>query len=446
MIKHPAIKFNTFIPVYNWIYPLAGVATSRFANPMDVFKEKLPSQSRAIYVHIPFCESVCTFCPFVRGTNHNDETISAYVDALVQEIELKGAFPNLSGVPIGAVFFGGGTPSLLKPHHMEIIGEALHKNFDLSGCREFSLEFEVKSVSTETAEAARAMGVTHARFGGQSFQPYFRDVFNLTSSVEQLKAAAELLKAHFPFVSCDMLYGLPGQTESDFMSDIDSACELGITNLDFYPINMISTQTKLRKRFSADKRTQVSGLTKFYMNILLRSALAEKGYLPHNGHGYVKTTDLQSGSDTVVTDTYSFVYHEHVLGYPDHDLLGFGVNAVSSFYGYTVFNPASVSHYINSLRDRHLSVSVMEHSKHLDACRPLSLALPYHGAIPKDWLDWDLIPVDVATRLSKLIDNDLIDESKDSYVLTREGWEWYANVMYYLLPSEEQAEIEKILS
>src|SRR4051794_41395767 len=111
------LKYNWFLPFYNWIYPIGGQAsethTGRTAE--EVFGRISPAQSRALYVHVPFCDTICTFCPFVRAAEHDREVISEYVDALVKEIRLKGEIPQLTSTPIGAVFFGGGTPSFLTP-------------------------------------------------------------------------------------------------------------------------------------------------------------------------------------------------------------------------------------------------------------------------------------------------------------------------------------------
>src|SRR5207248_2068900 len=113
------------------------------------------------------------------------------------------------------------------------------------------------------------------------------------------------LAAEFPHVSCDLMYGMSGETEDDLAQDIERACSLGLRNLDFYPINNVVTQKKLHRAFRREDKRPVSGLTKFYMNIFLRECLRERGFVPHNGHGYVRVSDAEIARDPVVTDTYS---------------------------------------------------------------------------------------------------------------------------------------------
>jgi coproporphyrinogen III oxidase-like Fe-S oxidoreductase len=379
---HEVLKFDTFLPMYNWIYPLSGKPSLRFSHEKSsqVFSCVPPSRSRALYFHIPFCETICSFCPFVRGRYRDGSEVDSYVDALLREIEFKSRFRTLTEIPIGAIFFGGGTPSLLEPHHIRRIGKALRAHFDLGSLREFSFEFEVKSARVDRMEALAEIGVTHARYGLQTFSPAYRDLFHLTATLEQIRAATERMRAVFPYISCDILYGMNGQTEEELLQDVEEACGLGIRNLDFYPINNLVTQPELHKSFRLENKPTLSGLTKYYMRLVLREALLEKGFLPHNGHGWVRVPPEEIARDPVVTDSYSFVYHEHMLGYPDYDLLGFGTNAASSFANFCVFNPASRDAYVQSLSDGHLPVKVTEHEHAVDACRPLALALPYQAA------------------------------------------------------------------
>lgn len=444
---HEVLKFDSFLPIYNWIYPLAGKPSGRYAgsNAVGVFDEIAKSRSRALYFHVPFCETICSFCPFVRGKFRDSSLIDVYVDALLREIELKSKYRGLTDSPVGAIFFGGGTPSLLSPRHVQRIGEALSSCFDLSMLREFSFEFEVKSVNADLIESLLDIGVTHARFGLQTLSPKYRELFSLTATENQVRSAAHLLGSAFPHVSCDLLYGMNGQSEEELFDDLQGVLELGVPNIDCYPINNLMTQPRLHRAFREIGAAPTSGLTKFYMNLLVREVMREGGYLPHNGHGYVRCDAGEVARDPVVTDTYSFVYHEHVLGYPGFDLLGFGTNAVSSFDKFVVFNPSGREQYVRQMMDGQLSVRVNEHGSEIDACRPLALALPYHGSADREDIDWRRVPELIQLRLAELERHGLVESGKNTISLTRLGWEWYTSVMYYLQPIEEQRAIREIV-
>ncbi|HVZ39474.1 MAG TPA: radical SAM protein [Candidatus Kapabacteria bacterium] len=441
------LPFNRFLPIYNWLYPLTGKRSKRFSgiHALDVLSALQPARGRALYLHIPFCETICTFCPFVRGGYRDPSIIDAYVDALETEIRIKASYPLVTDPPVRSIFVGGGTPSLLEPDHIRRIGAALAQHFDLSQLTEFSFECEVKSVTPERIGAMREIGVTHARFGLQTFSPEYRRLFNLTSTIDQIERATTMFSDAFPYVSCDILYGMNGETVDELRNDLNRVCDLGLRNIDIYPINNVVTQPKLHASFADEGLAPTSGLTKFYMNIYVRETMRERGYLPHNGHGYVKVPKDELDGDPVVTDRYSFVYHEHVYGYPGYDLLGFGTNAVSSFEGFSITNAASRNGYIASLADGIIPMTVRKHEHDIDACRPLALSLPYHGAARKEWIDWPSLHESAWERLQRLIAHGLVAETSNAFELTRTGWEWYSSVMHYLLPPAEQSAVDTII-
>ena len=451
LYKDTALKFDSFMPIYNWFYPLSNAPLSHIdcSQPLAVFDQLSTSQvrKRAVYLHIPFCDTICSFCPFVRGKFTNYDTVKRYTKALIKEIQIKSKYKSISSVPIGSIFIGGGTPSILDPEDIRDIGHTLKECFDLSGMEEFSCEMEVKSVTEEKNEAFKSIGVTHARFGLQTFNSKYRDLFTLTATLEQTYSAIDSLKKTFPFVSFDMLYGMHGQTEEEFVQDIHHAVETGANNIDFYPINNLMTQVSLHSSFNKKGLQPTSGLTKYYMNMLLREYMRSNQYLPHNGHGYVRVTRAQASENPVLTDTYSFKYHDYVYGYSDHELIGFGANAISSLNNFSFFNTASREGYIKSLlADNVWDFSIGMHSSITDASKPVILRLPYHGRIERSKVDWQHVHPATLQALSDLIDCGLVVESADSYQISRDGWYWYVNMMYFLSPPDEKREIEKFIN
>jgi len=132
------VKFDRQFPIYNFFFPSQGKARAS-ASVAQVWNEPAyPVRSRALYFHIPFCDTICNFCPFTRGRYSNRAVIDEYFVTLLDEIRLKAELIDLKRVPIGAIFFGGGTPSLLDPEQIRRLGELIRATFDLSQLREFS--------------------------------------------------------------------------------------------------------------------------------------------------------------------------------------------------------------------------------------------------------------------------------------------------------------------
>lgn len=435
------IKFDRQYPLYNFFYP------SQRRNIIDADLTKVltlsndSAISRALYFHIPFCETICNFCPFTRGVVRDKEIINVYFRALIKEIELKSEKCDLSAVPVRAIFFGGGTPSLLSTEQILALGHIIKKKFDLSQLKEFSFEIEVKSLSLEKAMALKEIGVTHPRFGLQTFNPNWRDMFDLTASLEQIYSAAEILTSHFDFTSFDILYGMNGQDESHIIEDLDKAVSLGTKCIDIYPIDNIMTQVKLHKKTKDAGYQPTSATRKFSMNILIDQYMRSRGFCPHNGHGYYRTQD----NNKIVTDEYSFVYHEHVYGYHNYDLISFGVNAISSIFGHTITNVASKHKYIEEIFKGNIPCSISQHTADLDYSKPLVLRLPYHGSIEKNIVNWGSANQETLHKLDELVNVGLIKETPDRFEVTKLGWYWYVNMMYYLMPHHDQLVMNNIV-
>ena len=428
------VKFDRQFPIYNFFFPNQGKARATDPVPLIWAEAARHVRSRALYFHIPFCDTICNFCPFTRGRYSNRAVIDEYVEALIAEIRLKADLIDLKQVPIAAIFFGGGTPSLLDPEQIARIGALIRETFDLSQLREFSFEVEVKSLTPERAQAMREIGVTHPRFGLQTFSPKWRDMFDLTASLDQINAAAALLKQRFPYQTFDILYGMSGQDEDELMADLQAAAALGTTNVDIYPIDNVVTQVGLHEKLARSGAAPTSAMRKFAMNLLVDQTMRHAGFMPHNGHGYVRT----GASADVVTDAYRFVYHEHVYGYHDHDLMGFGVNAISSTKGHVMTQTHNKKIYREAISQGRIPGEASTHEGALDYARPIVLRLPYHGRIEKHRVRWDAVHPEVLEKLECLKQEALVTEDDTSLSLTKLGWYWYVNLMYFLMPRADQ--------
>ncbi|PMS35796.1 oxygen-independent coproporphyrinogen-3 oxidase [Trinickia symbiotica] len=428
------VKFDRQFPIYNFFFPSQGKERSTRTFSEIWTEANRHARSRALYFHIPFCDTICNFCPFTRGKYSERTVIDRYFDSLLSEIRMKADLADLKGIPIGAIFFGGGTPSLLDPDQIVEIGELIRNTFDLSHLREFSFEVEVKSLTRERANAMREIGVTHPRFGLQTFSQKWRDMFDLTATLPQVHEAAVLLKEIFPFQTFDILYGMSGQDEEELISDLTQAVQLGTTNVDIYPIDNIVTQVGLHAKLAQAEAAPTSAMRKFSMNVLVDQFMRHAGFMPHNGHGYVRAPVTSA----VVSDDYSFVYHEHVYGYHDFDLMGFGVNAISSTMGHVTTNTHSRNAYSEKIAHGAIPCETSEHDNSLDYARPLVLRLAYHGHVEKPRLEWHRVHPEVIAKLDQLKQEGLVTEDESSLSLTKLGWYWYVDIMYFLMPKADQ--------
>ncbi|WP_419736373.1 coproporphyrinogen-III oxidase family protein [Pseudomonas sp. COR18] len=445
LVNNGLIKFDYQFPLYNFFFPSQSfnVFQPSEAQLTEILEgANRQARSRALYFHVPFCEAICSFCPFTRGLYKDDQEIDRYTQALIREIEYKSRLTDLKAVPVRAVFFGGGTPSLLSADNIRTIGESLHEHFEMETVEEFSFEFNVTSVTKARVQALADIGVTHARFGLQTIDPQWRQLFNLDPDIGKIERAAALLREHFEHVLCDIMYGMNGSSERQTLADIDKAIELGLSNIDIYPINNAATSVKLHRQIRARFPEVMPAMRKLNMKFMIDAHMRQRGYVPYNGHGYV----YRPGADVpLITDDYSFIYHEHVYGYADHDLLGFGVGAISSVAGNVITNTSLREKYIRSMMGGECICQVSQHDPVLDAVKPLVLRLAYHGSVDKRLVEMQRMPQGLMDRILALIEADLVIEGEHDYRLTRLGWLWYSNIMFYLVPESEQNILKQLV-
>ncbi len=244
----------------------------------------------------------------------------------------------------------------------------------------------------------------------------------------------QMLKEMFPVQTFDILYGMSGQDEEELIADLHAAVAMGTTNIDIYPIDNIMTQVGLHSKLAQAQHAPTSAMRKFGMNVLVDQFMRHAGFMPHNGHGYVRTAPTAD----VVSDAYSFTYHEHVYGYHDFDLLGFGTNAVSSTKGHVITNTHSKKVYREALADGRFPCVISQHDPALDYSRPVILRLAYHGRLDKRLVLWDKVHPEVLAKLEHIKKEGLVAEDETTMSLTKLGWYWYVNIMYYLMPKEDQ--------
>ncbi|MDU9393403.1 radical SAM protein [Pseudomonas sp. zfem002] len=445
LINNGLIKFDYQFPLYNFFFPaqssnIFAPDRKRLSSLLARASEK--ANSRALYFHIPFCEEICSFCPFTRGLYKSDEEIDRYTQAIINEIEYKSKIIDYRSVPIRAIFFGGGTPSLLSPKNITDISEALHRHFDMSGVEEFSFEFNITSVTPERVAALVEAGMTHARFGLQTVDATWRKLFNLNADIRKIDTAAHLLTSQVKHVLCDIIYGMNGSTEDQTLLDIDKAVSLGVSNIDIYPINNAATSVKLHKKIKETFKDVMPAIRKQNMKLMIDEHLRQKGFMPYNGHGYVSHSNP---NNELITRDYSFVYHEHVYGYDDHDVLGFGTGAISSMAENVITNSTSRAQYMKSMLQDEYVCHVSSHPPLLDTVKPWILRLPYHGHLEKSKVDRSKLPDGLSKKINALIDAKLIQETANTLTVTRQGWLWYSNMMFYLMPEGEQEILKKIV-
>lgn len=221
-------------------------------------------ENLGLYIHIPFCKRICSFCPYCKVI-YRDELCQRYLDALLQEIRMVGSRSG-ERKRVTSLYFGGGTPALVAGSMQEIL-DTVREYFEIT--EGVGVELHPDNVNVQTLQTLRDAGVTRISIGIQSFQEKFQAVLG-RPPVDREAMAAALAQVPFETVSMDFIFALPGQTYEDLRSDIDLGFLSGANHIAIYPfIDFSFTDSKVPAMEKKRKRALLDAITEY---------CTEKGY------------------------------------------------------------------------------------------------------------------------------------------------------------------------
>ena len=228
------------------------------------FDRQLPfpeCQGLGLYIHIPFCRSICNFCPYCK-VPYSEALFSRYIDALIQEIHMVGSSSG-GKTRVTSLYFGGGTPALAAGRMAELIG-AVGQHFDIT--EGIGAELHPDDVTVPLLRTLREAGVTKISIGVQSFQKKFQTMLG-RPPVDLSAMSAALRAVPFETVSMDFIFALPGQTFGDLRADIDAAFAHGANHIAIYPfIDFTFTESPLPAMPKGEKRRLLDAVTRYCLD------------------------------------------------------------------------------------------------------------------------------------------------------------------------------------
>src|SRR5437879_9584090 len=191
-----------------------------------------------LYLHVPFCDRRCHFCGFFTHARRDDR-VAAFVSDLLAEIQLHGRTNTLRGRTVETLYFGGGTPTTLSSGQLLSILEACRRSFGVDQAAEVSIEANPASVEESLLRALREGGFNRLSVGAQSFDDAELKAANTphtTREIVQAVGAAHLAGLANP--TLDLIYGLPGQSLTRWLVNLDAAIALAPEHLAFYGLTI----------------------------------------------------------------------------------------------------------------------------------------------------------------------------------------------------------------
>ena len=293
------------------------------------YEKQLPYQdldNLGLYVHIPFCKSICNFCPYCK-VRYEKELCDSYINSLIKEIDMVGGQYEGKKTTT-SLYFGGGTPALAVDRLKEII-DAINRHFVIT--EGIGLELHPDNVNKETLTKLKQAGITKISIGIQSFQDKYQSILGRKSvNPEELKKA--LAEVSFETVSMDFIFALPTQTFEDLKADVDKAFEIGANHIAIYPfIDFTFTSSKVKPLPKKQKHKLLDDITNY---------LLDKGY--HRDSIWTFSLDKNAKYSSMTRDNF----------------LGFGCSATTLLKDQFKINTFSVEEYSKRITSNDLATSL----------------------------------------------------------------------------------------
>lgn len=190
----------------------------------------------ALYVHWPWCVKKCPYCDFNSHESRSEVDEAAYLAALIADLE--AALPQVWNRPVGSIFIGGGTPSLMRAATVEALLAAIRMRVPLHPGAEVTLEANPGTAEAEKFAAFRAAGVNRLSVGVQSFDDAKLAALGRIHGGAEARRAIDMALTCFERVNIDLMYALPGQTLAGAASDIAIAVATGVSHVSAYHLTL----------------------------------------------------------------------------------------------------------------------------------------------------------------------------------------------------------------
>jgi oxygen-independent coproporphyrinogen-3 oxidase len=377
-----------------------------------------PKIDKALYVHIPFCRCICTFCGLARIRSADEQEVHEYVEALIRHFRLMSDYPYTKSGKYQAVYLGGGTPSLLSVTQLRKITQTIRNSFPLSDDIEWTLEGRFMDFDDEKIAVLLENGVNRISLGVQTFHnEHRRKMGRIVSGDEAFARLSRMKQMGVSCLSVDLIYNLPGQSLTDFSNDLDRLINSPIDGVSIYPLSVQKNSTLHEQICSG--WTHLGDLEHEYrLFMLAEEYLSKAGFSP-------------AGTTHWVRDRRDRNIYNRFATEPD-DLLAIGCFAGGVIGNLRYINYPSVPVYIQRIRMG--SVEPMFGQVRRELLSPFAKNL--HELIFCGWSNFSTKASEgdqnLAVLLETFIHHGFIDWQNQAMIMTPLGRFWANNLAILL--------------
>lgn len=310
------------------------------------------SKSFSLYISIPFCPSRCTYCSFVsQSIEKATRLIPEYVRLLCKEIEFTAEIANELKLRLESVYIGGGTPTTLSPSEMGELINTIKKNFDMSFCKEITVEAgRSDTVTDEILSVLKYFGVSRISINPQTLNDDILKCIGRKHTAKQTIEAFNLARKYkFDNINMDLIAGLPNESYESFANSIDEICKMTPESITIHTLSMkkASTLTEKGNKLYVDDSIRTSKMLKYVSKVL-----KDNDYIPY----YLYRQSRMVGNQENVgwsKQGKECIYNVYVMD-ETHTILACGAGAVTKLkqpggdYLERIFNYKFPYEYISS--------------------------------------------------------------------------------------------------
>ncbi|MEY8877908.1 MAG: oxygen-independent coproporphyrinogen III oxidase [Leptothrix sp. (in: b-proteobacteria)] len=298
----------------------------------------------SVYVHVPFCESICYYCACNKIVTRDHSRGDAYVQALATELDLVCRDLG-TGLPVSQLHFGGGTPTFLSDAQLTALMDHLRRHLVITPGSECSIEIDPRTVDRTRLLHLKALGFNRLSFGVQDFDPAVQQAVHRVQPQEQVVALmAEARAIGFESINVDLIYGLPRQTAASFARTVREVAVLRPDRVAMYGYAHLPQRFKPQRRIAIEELP--SGTDRIGM---LSQALS--GFVGH-GYQYIGMDHFALPEDSLAQAKRQGRLHRNFQGYStqaDCDLIALGVSAIGRIGATYSQNAKTMDEYVDAL-------------------------------------------------------------------------------------------------
>lgn len=339
-------KYDRRVPRYT-SYPTApqfsnGVTAATYT---DWLRGLAPGTPLSLYLHVPFCTTLCRFCACHTTVVNHPEPLVAYANTLLDEIDMLADAIG-ARLPVRHIHWGGGTPTVMPPEWMLTIADRLRQRFDVATDAEIAVEIDPRTLSHASLRALAMMGTTRVSLGVQDFDPLVQQTVN---RIQTFRITADCAKRvrdiGIGSVNLDLIYGLPHQTAAGVASTVQQALRLVPDRVAVFGYAHVPWMK--RHQSLLPEAALPDALERYTQRQAVEATAVAQGYQPIGLDHFARRSDrlAQAASDGCL--------HRNFQGYTTDDapvLLGLGASSIGALPDGYVQNAAAVPVWREAIR------------------------------------------------------------------------------------------------